>query len=140
MDLDRFVGIPWQAKGRSLQAADCWGICYLVHAAVGNMLPSFADDYMDPADRAWNAALIDGAKPAWDRVPFGGERDLDVILMTEAGVPCHIGVVARPGLVLHAVLGKDSVIEPYTTGKLRHRIAGIYRYRGAHDDSGPPRA
>jgi cell wall-associated NlpC family hydrolase len=129
MDLSQFVGIPWGQKGRSRDSCDCWGLAVMVHEAVGITLPSFADDYTTTADRTHNRTLIDRTKPAWLPIRQGAERELDVILMTEAGVPCHIGIVAGRGMVLHARPGLDSVIEPYTTGKLKARIAGFYRYR-----------
>lgn len=131
MVFDSFVGIPWGERGRTVEAADCWGLAWLVYQAHGIEIPSFADDYTNTADREHNAALINKGKPSWQSVPFSAERELDVILLTEAGIPCHVGIVARRGLMLHMVPGRSSVVESYLTGKLRHRLAGFYRYKVA---------
>ncbi len=128
-DWDRFVGIPYADKGRDLSGCDCWGLVFLVYRSRGIALPSFHDRYTLPADRKALAALIAGELEPWDEIPRGCERTLDALLMREAGHVRHIGVVTEPGMVLHVERGGTSAIERYRAGNLRHRVAGIYRYR-----------
>jgi len=130
MDLSPFVGVGWADKGRSTDACDCWGLVLLVYrAAFGIALPSYAEAYATPADRATVSGLIAGRRSEWAPVPAGQERPLDLVLMTEAGIPRHIGIVAGAGCVLHMVPQGESVIEPYTTGKIKHRVAGFFRHK-----------
>lgn len=130
MDLSAFVGLPWADKGRSEDGCDCWGLCCLVYrTALAIELPSYSEFYATPADRKAVSGLIAGHQPEWSEVHGGLERVLDLVLMTEAGIPRHIGIVARPGLVLHMAPGRESVIEPYTTGKVKHRLAGFFRHK-----------
>lgn len=132
MDLSPFVGLPWADKGRSPDGCDCWGLVMVVYrAALGIDLPSYAEQYATPADRAAVAALIAGHRSEWVEVPAGQERPLDLVLMTEAGIPRHIGLVAVPGYVLHMAGERDSIVEPYTTGKVKHRLAGFFRHQSA---------
>lgn len=129
MDLSPFVGLPWADKGRTLDGCDCWGLVRLVYAGHGVDLPSYSDLYATPADREAVSGLIAGHQLGWTEIPSRQERPLDLVLMTEAGIARHIGIVARPGLVLHMVPGRESVIEPYTTGKLSRRLAGFFRHK-----------
>lgn len=129
MDLSAYVGLPWAEKGRGEDGLDCWGLLRLVYRETINCdLPSYSEAYVTTADRVALSALIAGELGPWREVPAGSERVLDAVLMTEAGIPRHVGVVARPGLVLHMAPGRESVIEPYTTGKLRLRLAGFFRH------------
>lgn len=130
MDLSRFVGMPWADKGRCEDGADCWGLVVIVFAiAAGITLPSYAEFYDSPADREAVSKLIDGHHSEWSEIQAGEERPLDLVLMMEAGRPRHIGIVVTQGFVLHIVPDRESVIEPYTTGKLRHRVSGFFRHK-----------
>lgn len=129
MNLNRYVGLPWKDGGRGPDGYDCYGIVVLAYREIlGINLPSFASDYVTTQDRKAIADVIAGRMGPWKPLVDGEERVLDAVLMTEGGVARHIGLVAAPGFVLHMVPLKDSVVEPYTTGKLRHRIAGFYRH------------
>jgi cell wall-associated NlpC family hydrolase len=131
MDLSPYVGLNFAEKGRG-PAYDCWGLVALVlRDRLGIDLPSYSERYVTTKDREALGALIAGERGPWREISPGQERALDAVLMTEAGTPCHIGLVARPGLVLHMAPGRESVIEPYTTGKLRLRLAGFFRHESA---------
>lgn len=52
----------------------------------------------------------------------------DVIVISVATQPWHIGVVTRPGEMIHCVDNADAVIESYTSFRWRSRIEGFYRY------------
>lgn len=129
MDLSEFVGLPWADKGRGPQGYDCWGLLALVYRRLLKIdLPAFTDAYVTAADREAVAALIAGHCSPWRDVSIDAVRPLDGVVMLEGGAACHVGLVASPGFVLHMVPERDSVIEPYTTGKLRRRIAGFFRH------------
>lgn len=128
-DLSEFVGLPWADKGRGPQGYDCWGLFALVYRKrLAIELPSFSGAYVTAADRDAAAALIAGHQSPWREIAADAVRPLDGVVMLQGGAPCHVGLVAAPGLVLHMVPEGDSVIEPYTTGKLRRRIDGFFRH------------
>jgi len=127
---DPFVGLSYVDNGRSLEGVDCWGLVWLASAAAGHELPSYHDRYVLGADREELAALIAGELPAWDEIAAGHERSMDCVLMREGHLARHIGIVTRPGFVLHIERGRSSVIETYRSGLLRHRVIGFYRYSG----------
>ena len=130
MIFDRFVGIPYLDKGRTIDGVDCWGLVSRVFAEIrGIDLPSYADSYATADDRAALAVLIRGELDPWDEIATGDEQTFDCVLMKEAGYPRHIGVVVQPGQLLHVQRGETSRIERYRHGPLKHRIVGFYRYR-----------
>src|SRR5215212_8011515 len=120
--LDKFVGIPWGDKGRTVGAADCWGLTVLVYRTIGIELPHYAEDYTTAADSAQCASLLNGHRSEWSEVT--SEIAYDLVLMTEGGAPRHVGIVVTPGLMLHMAPGRESVIENYRTGKYARRVVG----------------
>jgi len=120
-----FVGVPWKERGRGPEAFDCWGLAGAVYlAGLGIELPSLADQYASAKDKEALDRLIDGQREPWTAVTRG--RAFDLVLMRER--PWHVGIVTRPGFMLHMPAGGTSVIEPYTTGRHACRVEGIYRH------------
>ena len=113
MDLSAFVGIPWLERGRDRDGCDCWGLLAMVYREqLGVALPSYRDDYQTLADADSVVSLIEGHMGPWREVEAGQERAGDALLMTIAGRPRHVGVIATPGLVLHIERGAGALIEP----------------------------
>lgn len=133
-EFDRYVGIPYADKGRG-DAVDCWGlVCRVFRELRGVELPSHSEAYVTAADARAIAALIAGELDPWQPVEAGSEQSFDCVLMKECGFPRHIGVVTRPGMVLHVQRGETSMIERYRSGPLAHRVAGFYRFKGLSDE------
>lgn len=131
MSLDRFVGLSYVDRGRSFDGVDCYGLLRLVYSEMlGIELPSYHDQYATSADRKALGSLIAGELDPWTEVAAGDERGLDAVLMRSGRDVMHIGLVAQPGRLLHIEEGATSRIEPYRSGKLRHRVIGFYRYTG----------
>jgi cell wall-associated NlpC family hydrolase len=129
MNLSRYVGIPWKDKGRTLDGADCYGLVVCVYKEVLSIdLPALSRMYSTASDRKTISALIRHKKIDWTPVASNLVQPLDLVLMREGGLPTHIGMVARPGTVLHMRPRQDSVIESYESGLLAPRVVGFYRY------------
>ncbi len=130
MSFERFVGIPYLDRGRSIVGLDCWGLLWMVYRELrGIELQSYAGRYVTGADREATAQLIKGELSAWREVAAGEEKTFDGVLMREGKFPRHIGIVTRPGMVLHVQEGETSRIERYRFGILANRVVGFYRYR-----------
>lgn len=130
MIFDRFVGIPYLDRGRSIVGLDCWGLLHLVYRELrGIELPSYAERYVTGSDRAEMARLIAGELDEWQEIEAGAEKIFDGVLMREGQFPRHIGVVTQPGMVLHVFEGQTSRIERYRSGILANRIVGFYRFK-----------
>lgn len=127
---DRFVGLPYRDYGRAMDGVDCYGLVFLVHRACGNDLPVYHGRYALGADRRELAQLIAGELGSWRGIAAGSEAPLDLVIMREGALETHVGVVTRPGRLLHIERGVTSRIEPYRTGVLRHRVTGFFRFAG----------
>jgi len=126
-DFSEYVGIPYRAEGRDRAGCDCWGLLVLVYRErLGIELPSHTG-YIDPLSDA-AAAMIEAGKSDWQQVtepvPY------DAVLIRVDGQPHHIGLVIRPGWMLHSTAGRDSCIENYLRPYWRARIEGFYRHVG----------
>ncbi|MEN6535655.1 MAG: NlpC/P60 family protein [Bryobacteraceae bacterium] len=127
---DRFVGIPYLDRGRSIVGCDCYGLLWMVFRELrGIELPSHGDRYVTGADREAMARLIAGELDDWHEVEASQETAFDGVLMREGKFPRHIGIVTAPGMVLHVQRGETSRIERYRSGFFIHRVVGFYRYR-----------
>jgi cell wall-associated NlpC family hydrolase len=129
-DFSPYVGIPFLDRGRDRAGVDCWGLLRLVFGELAGVeLPSYSEDYRTTADDAANADLIAGRAAPWSEVDEQFVRPLDGVLMTRAGIECHVGLVVRRGLVLHVGLGLTfSRIERYHAMRLRRRTSRFLRH------------
>jgi cell wall-associated NlpC family hydrolase len=130
LNFDRFVGIPYLDKGRSIEGLDCWGLLWIVFRELRNIdLPSYIESYVTGADRKAMSQLIAGELGDWQEVTKGQEQTFDGVLMREGTFPRHIGIVTAPGLLLHVSPGETSQIQRYRSGILANRLVGFFRYR-----------
>lgn len=125
MDLSEYVGIPYRAEGRDRVGCDCWGLLVLIYRErLGVELPSHAG-YGDPLSAAAAVAVAAGRQ---DWQPVAYPQPYDAVLFRVNGRPHHIGLVIRPGWMLHTVAGRDSCIEDYRRPYWSARVEGFYRY------------
>lgn len=126
-DFAPYVGVPWLDRGRELTGCDCWGLHRLVYRDGPRIeLPSFAEDYVGPADREAIQALISGGRSVWIPIDAADARPFDLVLMHDR--PWHVGTLVQPGRMLHVPEGRSSVIEHISTGRFGRRLEGLYRH------------
>jgi cell wall-associated NlpC family hydrolase len=132
-----YVGLPFVDGGRDRSGVDCWGLVRLVYAErVGIPLPDFAE--IRAKDwRAVGREIADAVnEDEWLPVLRGQEKELDVVLMRGhgstgrglVGLPCHVGVIAPLGAVLHVEAGTDAVAPKLVSPTVKDRIVGVYRH------------
>ena len=129
---EQYLGLPHCEQGRSLTGVDCWGLVWVVLPAHGRPVPSYAGEYASEAERREIAGLIDGAKPDWERVQVAQEFDLATF--RRGTLESHVGIVVRPGLMLHVTKDKPSCIERYDVGYWANRLTGIWRHATKNTD------
>lgn len=129
-----YVGLPYLTGGRDRNGVDCWGLmCMVWREQLGRPLPPYEglDWYDGQRPRDIGSTAIDYASQ-FVPVALGEERLGDGVLIRMRGHPFHLGLVLRPGWMLHTHDGAGAVIECYHEMKWRDRISGIYRYE-PHD-------
>ena len=126
-----YVGLPFVNLGRDRAGLDCYGLVRLVLADQrGIALPSLTETYASVEERAELAAALSAisAQSPWAPVARGGEQPFDVAMFSVFGRPLHLGIVVRPGLMLHVSDGHDSRIEDYRRGTWAPRLIALYRH------------
>jgi len=133
INANRYIGIPFAERGRSWEGCDCWGLVRLVYAEeYGIDLPSYLDEDYTTTDGPHVSSLIDHRKAdGWRPLPPGEERAGDVVLLRVTGLPCHVGIVLRPGQMLHIMRGTNACVERYWSPLWNRRVMGIYRHAAA---------
>lgn len=126
IDLAALTGLPYVRRGRSLAGVDCWGLVWLGMRAAGIAVPSYADGYVDDAERDEIAAVIVDGAAAW--IPVVDPQPLDVVVFRRGGIDAHTGLVVAPGLMLHVDATAPSRIEPYAGPKWGPRLSAFYRH------------
>ena len=124
--------IPFVRKGRSRQGLDCWGLVWLLYQEVyGILLPDYADLYEegDVYKAKVLEALIEPRKNTWDKIEIGEEQPGDGILFTGKGSVPHVGVVVKPGTMVHIEEGTFVSIISYSGIAWKPRLREIRRYR-----------
>lgn len=126
-----FVGLPWLRAGRSAAGVDCWGLLWLVYCDVLSIaVASYADETVDEPERAEIAEMIRGeeGRSCWLPVPFGQEREFDMLVFRRAGIESHIGIVVEPGRMLHVLQGSESRAETFIEGRWRSKLVALRRH------------
>jgi cell wall-associated NlpC family hydrolase len=155
----RYIDLPFVERGRDWAGVDCWGLPHLaLWEEFGCETPRHETGYVTcrQSDVPEIAALIEAGKPGWHVVaeapyyrdelagrarppapkddywicPLGDERPGDLLLIRQYGQPCHFGLVAGGGHMLHTEEGINAKCVPYVDRDWRRRIVGIYRHPG----------
>lgn len=133
-----FVGIPFAKKGSSRAGCSCWGLLVLVYREAFDIaLPDYEDEYTGAESLGEIAALMDRERQGqdWTLVQVGVEprarlRAGDGVLIPYRGSPCHVGVYAGDGAMLHVFEGHTAVVDDLARPELaaRARRARVFRH------------
>ncbi|MGU3496342.1 NlpC/P60 family protein [Xanthobacteraceae bacterium A53D] len=123
------MGLPFEDGGRDRRGVDCWGLVRLAFAGRGVDLPSYTDGYQNVDERAEIDVLIGAESAKWPWSQVQDPAEWDVAVFRHRGHACHVGIVIRPGWMLHVMRGIDSRTDDYRTGLWRPRLLGFYRHR-----------
>jgi cell wall-associated NlpC family hydrolase len=123
-----YVGLPYKDHGRDRSGVDCWGLVVMVYReCVGIELPSLAEDYVSPDERAEIAELVEHKQQVGPWYEVAEPQEWDVAFFRRGKYASHVGIVLRPGLMLHVPFDQ-ACIENYTSGQWAPRLTGFYRH------------
>ena len=130
---EQYLSIPFEDHGRDMSGCDCYGLLRIVYLReFGIHLPILLDGYDSTEDRKVvenllsNNAMVIG----FQQVELKEAQPFDVLIIRQAGVNCHLGIVVQKGLVLHTEQNKGVVVEDYNRPHLKPRVREIWRYVG----------
>lgn len=127
---NKYVGIPFEEKGRTAQACDCWGLVRLIYKnELGIDLPSYDEHYRHTND----TEMIDGHintvyTENWSHPET--PQPFDIVILKRRGIPMHVGVVTNAGNMIHCESGIGAVIERYNSIRWNYgkNVVGFARY------------
>jgi len=126
MNIDKYIGLPYQENGRDWNGVDCWGLARLYYKHELDIeLPDYSELYTGSRDSSLSATILD-QKQRWISVTEPVENDICVFNIY--GEPIHIGVYVGNNSFLHSREGLDSVIESLSSIQWAKRLEGFYRY------------
>lgn len=129
-----YVGIPYNAHGRSREGLDCWGlVCLVFREVFGLGLPSY-DDAPGQEDAHAAAGYLEARRLEesrdWAMVSPLYARMGDLIVFRLCGVPVHVGIVLDDTSFLHCSEFVDVAIDSWRGVKWGCRIDAVYRHPG----------
>lgn len=124
----KYIGIPFVSNGRTADGCDCYGLVRLVlRNEYGVTLPELSNDYTDARNIRETKKLFREHLPVLAAEKIEGPQESAVVVITEQGWPCHLGIVAGGGYVLHTAAKTGCVCQRLSHPDVRHRIEGYYR-------------
>lgn len=124
-----YIGKPWVNGGAGPDGYDCWGLVRAVHADVFGCAIGAIDVDAASALSVRRAFQRTDEYERWTEIDAGSASDGDVVLMSQARYPHHVGVIAGDG-VLHSVEGAGVVHQRRQRLALHGwNVLAIYRRR-----------
>ena len=128
--VERYIGIPFVSNGRDRTGCDCYGLVRLVlRDEYSIALPELSGDYTSALNQAETERLFKLNLPVLAAKQIPEPEEKAVALIAEHGRPCHLGIVAGNGYILHTGTKTGGVCQRVTHPGLRGRIMGYYRVR-----------
>lgn len=127
---DKYIGTGFEEKGRGPDVFDCWGLlkwAYEHDHPRRIILPGYEEMYKSTNDKeTLGRVIFEERQERWKEV----ETPLawDAILVRMQGVPMHVGIVTKPGMMLHCALGVGTAHESYNSTRWRNKVLGFFRY------------
>jgi cell wall-associated NlpC family hydrolase len=123
----KYIGIPFVSNGRTMEGCDCYGLIRLVlRNEYGIDLPELSNDYTDARNIKDTARLFAENLPVLTAGKISEPKEQALVVIKEQGRPCHIGIAAGSGFILHTNFKTGSVCQRETHPGLRGRIEGYY--------------
>jgi cell wall-associated NlpC family hydrolase len=111
-----------------MEGCDCYGLIRLVLQNEYNIyLPELSNDYSNALNVKETARLFAEQRPVLAAEELSKPQSGSVVVITEHGVPAHVGMFAGGGYILHTGIKTGSVCQKETHPGLRGRIEGYYR-------------
>lgn len=123
---EKYVGLRFVDKGRSMDGLDCWGLVRLVMLnEKGIELPTYGEISATELMQVTRTIARDSKLEPWHVVKR--PQPFDVLVMR--GNPLHVGIMLSDKLILHIEEATNSVCIPITHASIKQRIIGIHRHR-----------
>jgi cell wall-associated NlpC family hydrolase len=111
-----------------MEGCDCYGLVRIIlKNEYGIELPELSNNYNDARNIKETQKLFREHRPVLASEKLPEPQEAAIALITEMGFPCHIGITAGGGYILHTNAKTGSICQRETHPGLRGRIEGYYR-------------
>jgi cell wall-associated NlpC family hydrolase len=125
-----YIGIPFVSNGRTITGCDCYGLVRLVLKEVyGVTLPELSNNYENALNLRETALLFAENRPVLLAERREEPEESCLAVITERGRPCHLGIYAGDGRLLHTTAKTGSVAQRISSPDLTGRVEGYYHVR-----------
>jgi cell wall-associated NlpC family hydrolase len=128
-NLDEYIGIPFDTKGKTRQGCDCYRlICLVYKDRLGIELPDYPDVEINETVESLLkiTRLMKHNRDNWLKVEK--PEPFDVILIRTGSMLYHAGLVIDKYRMLHIDRGINSTIERFDSLMWKDKVEGFYRY------------
>lgn len=125
--INKYLGVPFQHQGRTMEGMDCYGLIIAVYADLGHKLFDIEEDYTEKWSWKGKNLFIENYYKQW---AFVNEAQVfDVVLLGNGkGVANHAGIMLKDNRVLHTCRA-GTVVSRLEELRMRYKFMGFYRLR-----------
>ena len=126
--INKYLGIPFKHKGRTLEGLDCWGLVIRVFAEIKIKILDI-NNYSENWSLQGKNYFMERYYKKWIKLRKTEKFEfLDVLLIDNyKGIPFHSGIYLSKGKFIHASKA-GVVVGKITDKRWGNRIHGVYRY------------
>jgi cell wall-associated NlpC family hydrolase len=124
----KYVGIPFEHRGRTANGIDCWGLIILAYRDIGiNILD--LENYEYEWEKNGKNLFLQNYYENWEKVDdLKDIRFMDLLMLkNKSEIPCHAGLYLSDGRFLQCA-NKVGVVNCVLNDNWKNKIYGIYRY------------
>jgi len=128
---DKYINVPFKSGGRSIDAADCWGLIRIIlFQECGIDLPDYGEISTEDLKRIAQTMTVRKDDELWQDIKLGEQKAFDVVVMRRSGsrMVCHVGIMINDKQLIHVEKGTDSAIVSINDWTVRERIECIRRH------------
>ena len=126
--VDKYVGIPFISGGRNEKGCDCYGLVRLILEKEYNYkLPLLVGNYSNALFFEETKNIFDKYVPLLTAEKIQKPEEKSVCLIQIRKVPCHVGIWAGDGYIIHSRNRVGSVCEKTDSLHFVGQILGWYR-------------
>lgn len=129
--IEKYIGIPFVHKGRTMKGLDCWGLIRLVYKDLGFEVAEI-DDYEMEGHLQGHDHVPQIYADKWERVSVPVGYDV-VLFLNQKGIAYHAGMILPDRRFIHCAKNTGVAIVNFSNVEKMMRVDGFYRLKARND-------
>lgn len=131
---DKYLGIPYRARGRTMENVDCYGIIMLIYLDLGIQLYDIPDDYSVGWAKQGHNFFAENYYREWIKIEKPNMFDV-VAFKNADGVTNHAGVCLGDTRFIQSARRHGVIVSRWSDEPWLSSLEGFYRFKGRNDKS-----